>query len=185
MIDRISRSLEKRSTGRITIFLLIVFLLFTFTVVPMEAKRGGAFLSVAGSPDTSLLYSKEHLYDIAEQYGEAGRRWYIQSRMVFDAVWPLVYGLFFVVVLGWCNQRAWLADSVWRRTNLMPVLAMILDYMENTSAALVMYRYPDHTPFVDSLVPAFTLGKWLCIAISVGALLAALVRMPGHSSRQA
>ena len=181
MANRISRHLEQWATGPVTLFFLVIFLVFTLTAVPMEAKRGEPFRALAGSPDTTLFYTSENLYDMAEQYGEAGRRWYIQSRLVFDAAWPLVYGVFFIVALGWCNQRAWLAGSVLRQTNLIPVLAIILDYFENASAAIVMHRYPDQTPFLDSLVPVFTLGKWFCIAAALGALLMAGLKMFGDS----
>ena len=49
------------------------------------------------SPDTSLIYSEADLYDMAENYGEMGRKAYIKLRWTFDLVWPFVYTLFLVL----------------------------------------------------------------------------------------
>jgi len=49
---------------------------------------------------------------------------------------------------------------------VLPVLAVSLDFFENTSASIVMFLYPDRVPVLPHLVPVFTFGKWVAIGLS-------------------
>jgi hypothetical protein len=52
---------------------------------------------------------------------------------------------------------------------------MIFDYLENLSTSLVMFRYPEQTPGVDSVAAVFTFLKWFFVAGSFVLLLAGVV----------
>ncbi|MCO6450851.1 MAG: hypothetical protein J5I90_08720 [Caldilineales bacterium] len=175
MFTRISDRLIAISTGRVTLTGLIIFLLFGALVLPRQAAIAEQTSGGAGSPDTSYFYSASDLYDMAEAYGEAGRAAYVRSRFTFDAIFPLVYTLFLVTSVSWVYGRAFLPGSVWRLANLIPILAMLFDFLENCSASLVMWRYPDPTPIIVHLAPLFTALKWLFVSGSFVALLAGLV----------
>ena len=149
---------------------LVVFLLFAGLVLPGQAASAETYSGNAGSPDLSFYYSTQDLYHMAEVYGEQGRGAYIRARFTFDLIWPLVYTFFLCTAISWVYDRAFTADSLWRGANLVPVLAMLFDYLENLSASLVMLRYPHPTIVVDSLVPLFTMLKWVLVVGSVGLL---------------
>ncbi|MFC2055143.1 SH3 domain-containing protein, partial [Chloroflexota bacterium] len=117
-------------------------------------------------------YSAQNLYHMAEAYGEQGRGAYVRARFTFDLIWPLVYTFFLSTAISWVYARALSADSLWRGFNLVPVLAMLFDYLENLSASLVMLRYPHPTIVVDSLASLFTMLKWVLMIGSVGLLFA-------------
>ena len=59
--------------------------------------------------------------------------------------------------------RAFHPASRWQIANLAPVSGALFDYLENVSTSLVMWRFPDHTPVVDVLAPAFTVVKWILV----------------------
>jgi hypothetical protein len=63
---------------------------------------------------------------------------------------------------------------------------MILDFAENTSTSVVMFRYPERTPVVDALAPLFTGAKWIVVVGSIllllGALAVAVQRGRRHTS---
>ena len=106
-----------------------------------------------------------------------GRQAYIQARWTFDLVFPLVYTALLVTTLSRLSRRHYPADSRWQSANLLPVLAMIFDYLENSAVSLVMGRYPAKTPVIDFLAPIFTLVKWIFVYASFGLLLAWVLRM--------
>jgi hypothetical protein len=108
---------------------------------------------------------------MAEAYGAAGRQAYIRARLTFDVVWPLVYALFLVTGISWLYGRAFPPGSFWRSANLAPLLGILLDYAENLSTSLVMWRYPARTPVVDALASVFTLAKWFFVIGSFVLLL--------------
>jgi hypothetical protein len=178
--ERISEWLHRVSTGWVALAAMVIFLLFSALVLPRQTaadKRHPSAESDAGdvgSPDTSLYYSRDELYRMAEAYGAQGRAAYVRARLTFDVIWPVVYTLFLSTAISWLYARAFEPGSSWRRANLAPVLGALFDYLENLSTSLVMLRYPDHTPVVDALAPIFTLVKWIFVGGSFALLFIGL-----------
>lgn len=168
---RLSRWFQEKTTGKVALGTLILFLAFTALVLPRQATQAEQYTGDAGSPDSSFFYTADDLYDWAGAYGETGRRAYVRARVTFDVVWPLVYTLFLVTALSWIMGRAVPAKSAWARANLVSVLGMIFDFLENGAAALVMTRYPDETPVIASLAGFLTALKWLFVYASFALLL--------------
>jgi hypothetical protein len=172
MWKRLSDFLYKITNGWVALLALVVFLLFAGLVLPGQAASAETYSGNAGSPDLSFYYSAQDLYHIAEVYGEQGRGAYVRARFTFDLIWPLVYTFFLCTAISWVYARAFTANSLWRGANLVPVLAMLVDYLENISTSLVMLRYPHPTIVVGSLAPLFTTLKWVLVIGSVGLLFA-------------
>jgi hypothetical protein len=157
---RLSSWIRRVSRGWVALSTLLVFLAFSASVLPAQAAKAEADTGDAGSPDTSLYYSAQDLYRMAEAYGEGGRAAYVRARFTFDVIWPVVYTLFLSTAIGWVYGRAFAAHSLWQRANLVPLLGAAFDYLENLSTSVVMLRYPARTAVVDGLAPLFTLVKW-------------------------
>lgn len=172
---RLSDWIQDKTTGRLTLLSLLLFLAFTALVLPNQAAQAEEYSGGAGSPDSSFFYSADDLYEWAEAYGAQGRRAYVRARLTFDVVWPLVYTLFLSTALSWVMARAFAAGTLWSRANLMPVLGMLFDFLENGASASVMTRYPQATPVVASLAGFLTLVKWLFVYGSFALLLFGLV----------
>ncbi len=153
---------------------LIVFLFFMVVVLPAMADNLADITGVEESPDTSLIYSAEDLYSMAEAYGEEGRSYYIYSRYTFDFLWPAAY-LFFLTATLTYLFRSYGSASPWRLVNLLPFGGAFFDILENSAASLVMYRYPLSTTVVAQLAPVFTFTKWLFIFLSFTALIYGLL----------
>jgi hypothetical protein len=151
---------------------LLIFIVFIALLATGQFDGGGEFPEDAGVPDLSLYYSADTLYEWAEAYGEGGRRDYIYS---FDLVWPLAYGFFLVTGITWLFGKAFPTGSVWRLANLVPLAGVLLDYLENISVSLVMYRFPQETPVVVSLAGLFTAIKWPLVGGSILMLLIGLI----------
>ncbi len=170
-MQKFSQVLYRFSSGWVTLAALIVFGLFTALVLPGQAAQAEAIGGEAGSPDLSFFYSTDALYTMAETYGEAGRAAYIRIRFSFDVIWPLVYTLFQVTAVSWLYGQILAVSSRWRLVNWIPIGGMIFDFLENLSAALVMYRYPALSPGVADLAPWFTMIKWILVGGSFGLIV--------------
>jgi hypothetical protein len=164
MIRRISEGLYRLSSCWATLAALVIFVLFSVLVLPGQAAEADAGRDDVGSPDLSLVYSPTELYQMAEAYGEEGRGEYIRARFSFDLIWPVVYTFFLTTAISWLYNRAFPAVSRWRYANLAPIAGMLLDYLENISTSLVMYRYPDTSDLIAYLAPVFTLFKWIFVS---------------------
>jgi len=183
MVQKLSSWLIKISKGWLVLISLVIFLLFVVLVLPQQTEQIDNQNRGAGSPDTSLWYSAEDLYSMAEAYGQAGRDAFVHSHLTFDVAWPLVYTLFLVTSLSWLSVRAFPLGSLFRMVNLVPLCAALFDFLENISTSLIMLRYPASTPLIDSLAAVFTLIKWILVSASIFLLLIALVASVWRRSR--
>ena len=174
MCRRISDWLRGFVTGRMALSALVIFLLFTALVLPGQSTSTATAAGDVGAPDTAFFYTSADLYHFAEAYGEQGRAAYIRARFTFDLVWPLMYTAFLTTAITWLYARAFAPPSRWQLANLAPPLGALLDYLENVSTSLVMWRYPDPTPVVDTLAPIFSLAKWAFVGGSFVLLLVGL-----------
>jgi hypothetical protein len=163
MWKQLSAWLCRVSTGTVTLAALLVFVVFAILVLPGQSAAAQEMGSGAGSPDTSLFYSPDDLYRMAEAYGQEGRAAYVQARWTFDLAFPIVYGAALITAISWLSARFFPAGSRLQLANLAPVLAVIFDYLENTCTSLVMFFYPTRLPALDRLAPVFTSIKWLLV----------------------
>jgi hypothetical protein len=167
--------MQRISTGWVVFAALVVFLLFTALVLPGQASEADDVAGSAGSPDMSFYYSADQLYQMAESYGEEGRAAYIKARFTFDLIWPVVYLVFLATAISWVNRKAFAADSIWQRANIVPVLGSLWAYLENISTSIVMARYPSPSPAVDVLAGVLTSVKWIFVSGSFVLLLVGVV----------
>lgn len=173
MINRISKWFYEKSNGWVAAIGLLVFVLFSLTVLPDQNAQAASYSAGAGSPDTSLFYGVEDLYHMAEAYGSTGRQVYVQARFSFDLAFPLIYTFFLVTGISWLLERLLAHNSPWRCLNLLPLGAMLLDFLENICAATVVGAYPNLKSVAALLASILTPFKWLLVAVSFLTLAAA------------
>ncbi|MCG6568451.1 hypothetical protein [Tessaracoccus sp. ZS01] len=166
VVERLAERLAHGVRGWMAIASTLLFAVFTAMVLPDQAEAGAFYTVRYPAPDTSLWYWPGALYAAAEAWGPDGRAAYVQARVTFDVIWPLVYGAFLMTTLAWVWARATAAGSRWRSVAVLPVVVVALDYAENICAATVMARYPARTPVLAELAPIFTAGKWLTLSVS-------------------
>lgn len=174
-MNRVSSWITSKSTSLVTVLGLIVFIVFTATVLPTQSEKAREE-SGESSPDMSFFFTAEELYQIAESYGVDGREAYVRARFTFDLVWPIVYTLFLSTSTSWLISRSFDSDSVIQQANMVPVIGMTLDYLENISASIIMLRYPARTPIIDSATVLFTPMKWIFVGGSFVILVIGLVK---------
>ena len=142
---------------------LIIFGVFTATVLPNEAIRG-VDAGLTQSIDTNILYSVEDLYLIISGYSREVRLAYIYQRFTFDLIWPLIYGLFIVITTAYLLIKIKLK----RINNLIyfPFAAVAFDFLENISVSILMFIYPIRINVLALLASLFTTLKWITLSYS-------------------
>lgn len=168
-LNTLSIWLNKKITLPVFIVAALIFTGFMIFVLPAVSATTKEITGSSLSPDTSFFYSVETLYQIAEEYGEAGREYYINSRFTFDVVWPVVYVFFLVSALSLAFKKP-IAGRYFYMFNLLPLFAIVFDFLENIMTAYVMFRYPLFS-LVAYGAPYFTLMKWLLIYLAFGLLI--------------
>ena len=115
MCITLSELIHRFSTWWVALVALMVFILFIMLVLPLQASKAKAQNGDMGSPDLSFYYSAEDLYQMAEAFGEEGRKSYIIARYSFDLVWPLVYTFFLITGISWVTRKAFAVGRVCAR----------------------------------------------------------------------
>ncbi len=149
---------------KILLLALGIFFLFLFLVLPGEGQRSQNYFGGSPTPDTSFIYSGDDLYQMASDFGQEGRAYYIRSRFTFDVFWPMAYGFFLWAAIAYFGKP--FRKSACRFVLILPFLGVALDVMENMGASWVMWAYPDQIPLLLWVIPIFTLSKWLVIGSS-------------------
>ena len=172
---KVSFWITGKSTSLVTLSSFILFLVFTAVVLPYQSELARV-RSGEKSPDMSFFLTVEEIYDIANSYGEDGRFAYVQARFTFDLVWPIVYTIFLASGISWLFSRAFNLVSKIQLVNCVPVMGMLLDYIENITASIVILRYPERTPIIDLAVVMATPLKWFFVGGSFIFIIIGLVK---------
>lgn len=167
--------LEEKSTGKLTIVGLVLFVLFSVLFLPVQSQQAESYSQGMGSPDTSLFYTPADLYEMANAYGEEGRIAYINARFSFDIAFPILYTFFLTTAISWFAKRVLAQQSGLHSGNVLPLYAFVFDFLENISTSMVFKNFPEQSRFWASLAPFCTLVKWIYVAASFVLLLGLVI----------
>ena len=114
-----------------------------------------------GPVDLQLFYTPEKVYSMVNAYGEAGRASYRTFELTGDIIYPIVYTLFFALLLTWLLQRGFARDSQMQKMNVVPLGAWLFDLFENLGIVTMLSIYPATPAALAWVTALFTLVKWL------------------------
>lgn len=173
MKKNITLKLYNMSNLKQVVLSIVIFIIFLAFVLPYISNYTETHTGSSQSPDTSLIYSVEDLYNIAETYGIDGRKSYVFIRFTFDLIWPIVYFYFLVTTVSYLLKKSNLVRL--KYLIILPLSGLIFDYLENISSSIVMITYPIKINMIAYLVPYFTLLKWIFIGLSFINLIVLLI----------
>ena len=160
-MKKLSDFLIQKSSGKLVLAGLIMFVVFSIFTLPGQNELTARYSQGTGSPDTSLYYSGESIYRMAEKYGEEGRAAYINARWSFDLAFPIIYTFFFMTSISWTMARGSLYKTWFARLNLLPLFTMVFDLFENLFASIVFSAFPSRN-FVGQFFSVIcTPIKWI------------------------
>lgn len=140
----------------------LIFILFSFTILPYEAARG-ASVGLTQSIDTSFLYSPSDLFNIIGGYSVETRLAYVYQRFTFDLIWPIVYGLFIFITTKYLLNKL---DTKYKFLIIFPLGAVLFDFLENISVSVLMLIYPIQINIVALFASFYTALKWITLSYS-------------------
>lgn len=145
-----------------------LFLLYLFLILPNESSKSDLLTGGLVSPDTQFIYSSDDLRDLVSSYSPDAREYYVVSKVRFDILWPLVYGIWLtssigLLIRGIKNKGGFEDKTIIDWIPLLPLVAVGFDFLENISVSIVMLTYPDASWIMLSLAPILTALKWLTL----------------------
>ncbi|CAA6799550.1 MAG: Unknown protein [uncultured Aureispira sp.] len=115
--------------------------------------------------DTMLNYSQEEAYEQIKAYGETGRTVCVFTTLILDSLFPLFYGSFMSLILVFLFQA-----TQYRMLIIMPLLILLVDYVENTHLAFLVINFPEELPDVVYWANLVTITKWTLVGLVLMAI---------------
>ena len=144
----------------------IVFVCFIVYFLPMQKAATAQYTEHAGSIGLSFFPVPDTVYEWAQEYGPEGRRAFIKTWLTYDFFWPLSFTTLYLVFIGITMRYVHGLKAT--RLCALAMVTLIMDYLENSLAIIIMSYYPARLDFVAwGLTGANTL-KWMSMgAVSV------------------
>lgn len=126
-------------------------------------------------PDTQFWRPPEKLYQQLDAYGDAGRRLYLRRVSPVDIFIPPAQMLFLSVAISLLLPVLFSPVDRWQLLNLVPIPAMIGDYLENWSMIAIMLAFPARLNVLANAAAVFTALKFIFSFASILIILVGLV----------
>lgn len=111
-----------------------------------------------------------------DKYGDAGRSLYMKIELTADIIYPIIYTLFYGLLISWLFQRAFSSDSKLQKWNVMPVGAWFFDLLENIGIVSMLSMYPAKPAIMAWITMLFGSLKWAFFLVTVALVLVGLVK---------
>jgi hypothetical protein len=161
MLNAISQKFHSWTTGWRVFILFIAEALMMGYIMPLA----GGILALAANNsvlplDLMFFYTPGQAFEMLDKYGEAGRSVYFKIELTADIIYPIIYTLFYGLLLSWLFQRAFKPDSKMQKWNVMPVGAWLFDMLENVGIVSMLTMYPSKPEVLAWLTMIFGSLKW-------------------------
>ncbi len=169
MLSSISQWLLRHSTPRNVLLSGILFLVFIAGVLPwcqryIEQAAGHAVEII----DLQLGKSPSNIATLLDSYGAEGRARYVQIETTVDVVYPIIYCLFYGLLLSWTlrNRRPGQIHL-----NSIVVAILIFDLLENVCSVVLARSFPNCSPTLMLLCTVLTHLKLATFILTSFAIL--------------
>lgn len=169
-------TLSRISNWKYLLTVFVLFSIFSFILFPHYQARLSETAGESVTPlDTRMSYAPEEVRTLFDSLGTEGRDIY-KTVVGIDMLYPIIYGLLFVLVLAWLLKKITREDSRWVLLALLPVIGVIFDHLENINTLKLLNRYPDISTTAVAWGEKMTLLKHSFGFLSVGlAVLLAVI----------
>ncbi len=161
MLTRLSETLHKYAKGWLMLVLFLLDGLFIGLIMPGLQKRMQAANPTAGPLDLMFFYTPDKAYSMIASYGDQGRAAYRTGELTLDIIYPIVYTLFFSLLITWLFRRGLDPKSRLQRLNVVPFGALAFDLLENACIVAMLSLYPSTPAGLAWTAAVFTMTKWL------------------------
>jgi hypothetical protein len=176
MFTRLIDFLETRASPKAVVILVMAILPFNALLFPLI---GDKLQEISGFRmlDTQFSYTPVIAFTQIEAYQYSGRLLYLVSSWSVDFFYPIIYSLLLSFLLTLFLRRAFPPQSPLIRMQLLPFGMMFFDYLENAAIAILLAIFPAKPVLIALAASLFTSLKWCFGAITLFALLIAIVSL--------
>lgn len=113
-------------------------------------------------------YTEPEISEFFTQLKEEGRSLHHYVTGVVDMIFPIGYGLLFILFSAYFLKKITSPESNWMYLSLIPLLLMLVDYKENFNTLEMLSAFPNLTAEMVSSAAKVTSIKAMLVNVSMG-----------------
>jgi hypothetical protein len=174
LLAKLSKALHRNAKGWLVFILFLLDMFFNILVMPMTQAlmKGGA--GGPGPLDLRFFTPPAAMFEMIDAYGEYNRIFYRNFELTGDILYPIVYTLFFSLLITWLFQRGFASTSNLQKWNVLPFGMWLFDLLENLGIVMLLAVYPSTPVIVAVLTTLITMVKWVFAGGSIFLILMGL-----------
>ncbi|MBI5965757.1 MAG: hypothetical protein HY863_19945 [Chloroflexi bacterium] len=184
MLRLLSHKLKKYAIGWLISFLFLLDGFFMGYLMPSigASMTGGS--AKTGPIDLMFFYTPQTAYKMIASYGDSVRSSYRAVELTVDIAYPMVYTLFFSLLITWLFNKAFDPKSRMQRLNVVPFGAGLFDLFENLGIVTMLSIHPATPVSVAWLTTIFTMTKWSFVGASLILMIIGVAAIIARANRR-
>lgn len=167
ILKKISAFFYRYANNTVLVVFILLFLFFNLFILPQHSLKSASELPPF---DLTFGYDVSYSTQFLTQLGEEGRVTYIRFLMIYDTIYPFIYGGLMAVVLSLLLRSKLFTKRV-QLLNLLPILAIFADFVENSCSIYTTFHFPTVFDYLVQIGSFFTQLKWSLIFLNSGLAL--------------
>lgn len=176
MFTTLQQRLYAYATVRTTVFLFIltqIVYVFMLTVTIPHVRGYADDMELFDLRPTG--YSADYAHDLLDALGEEGRHAYLVRQLPADAIYPALFAVSYALLLTLLFRYGFRSSGSIQHLNGVPVLAGLLDYLENIGIGLMLARFPDFSPWLAGVTSLLSIAKSVATTLTFTLVLIGVV----------
>ncbi|MES2797302.1 MAG: hypothetical protein V4683_15120 [Bacteroidota bacterium] len=175
-MKNLSNLLNRISNWKTLLAAFIIYMFFNgYLLKNAEEKINDLSGKTIGVIDLTFGFDAQKTLDMVAAYSDEARDYYAQTELITDVIYPIVYSLFFGIILTLLFKGK--SYSPHRLVNILPFFSLLFDYLENSTIVYLLNNYPTQSQSVAILCEIFKLLKWLSFGLVIALILYGLVKL--------
>ncbi|MFN8345928.1 MAG: hypothetical protein U0X91_13035 [Spirosomataceae bacterium] len=172
----LSLFLERIAHWKVLLLVLAVYVSFpAYFLKDAETKINTLAGKTLGPIDLTVAFTPERTLQMVEEYGDAARAYYATVETTIDVIYPITYAFLFGIILTMIYRKKRYKPFAY--VNLLPFLALIFDYLENTMIVTLLRNYPEQSMTVATFCDLFKSLKWGTFGVIIVLIVYGLLRL--------
>lgn len=144
------------------IVLLIIYLIFNAAVMGWGVKK----INYLSGKDVQVLdlcltgYTPTEVNTYLSDYTPEARSFAAKFNAIADTAYPILYTIMLSVVMAWVYKSRITQNKSFGYLLLLPLLIMILDFLENYHIITLLRNFPEITEEMVKAGSMLTVAKW-------------------------
>lgn len=160
--------LQSKSDGKYVLILLIVYLIFPLLIFPLSGDYQQQQSGTTAPPlDLAFGFSPGEAFNRVEAYGNTGRKLYAISAMTIDVAYPVIYSIFFSILIIFLLKKTGLQTINLTNLAFLPFCAALSDLFENAGIVGLLSSYPDKYKVLAIFTSGANILKWSFVMVVV------------------